>query len=703
MGAAEKMSAIHHLNGEVPDDAPMPADIPAEVGVPLDLGPPVKPSILIVDDKPKNLYALSQMLEGLGGDVVEAKSGADALRFLLRHDFAIILVDVQMPDLDGYELATLIRQRERSRDVPIIFITAFNKEDQDISRGYALGAVDYVFKPIDPVILRTKVSVFVELHRKTEAVRRQATLERRLQLENLRVRTEKIEAERALRQVEERQSLIIRSLPIAFYTADATSEFSGPRFLSESIADKVGFDAATFTEDVDLWTARIHPADRDRVLSQVRSIAERGNLSTEYRWRCADGSERVFLDQGVLLRDDAGLPLQVIGTCLDVTDRRHLEQQLLQSRKMEALGQLTSGIAHDFNNMLSVIIWNLDVVTKSLKGNGKLYDRAQMALTGALNCAEIIQQLMTFTRHQPHHPQTIDLFDLIHRLAKMLAPTLGEQIDLQLDLAEGLWPVLADAAQIKSALLNLAINARDAMPEGGTLVLQATNIHHGDPDLEPAPGDYVMVSVKDAGIGMAPEVVDRAFEPFFTTKAQGEGTGLGLSMVYACVKQSRGHVRIESEVGAGTIVRLYLPRAGESPATADGEFDEDTAETKPAGRTILVVEDNPDVREVTVARLEAYGYTVVPADCAAAALAILGRDDPIDLLFTDVVMPGGINGLDLAQRARQLRPGLKVIYTSGYDSSFHPEGDVAAEFLQKPYRDVDLIRTLRHAFNDTDL
>jgi PAS domain S-box-containing protein len=585
--------------------------------------------------------------------------------------------------------------------LPIIFITAFNREDQDISRGYALGAVDYVFKPIDPIILQAKVSVFVELYKKTEAIRQQAALERRLQMENLRVRTEKDETEKALRLVEERQSLVIRSLPIAFYTAEPNATFSGPRYLSESIAGTVGFEAKDFTEDVDLWTARIHPADRERVLTQIGSIADKGNLSIEYRWRCANGSERVFLDKAVLLRDDAGAPRQVIGTCLDVTDRRQLEQQLLQSQKMEALGQLTGGIAHDFNNMLSVIIWNLDVVTKSLKGSGKLYDRAQMALTGALNCAEIIQQLMTFTRQQPYNAEPVDLVELVPRMAKMLGPIIGEHIELQVNLPDGLWPVIADAAQIKSALLNLAINARDAMADGGTLTLEAANFHHDAEEMEPTPGDYVMLAVKDVGVGMPPEVADRAFEPFFTTKAQGAGTGLGLSMVYAFAKQSHGHVRIESKIGSGTTVILYLPRADEALEPEDGTVAEGPAATEEPTWTILVVEDNPDVRDVTVARLEAYGHRVMAADCAAAALDILTAGARIDILFTDVVMPGGINGLELGRRARELRPAIKIIYSSGYDSSFHPSADVDGVFLQKPYRDADLIRALRQVYGGT--
>jgi PAS domain S-box-containing protein len=663
----------------------------------VDVAMPAAASILVVDDKPQNLLAMTQMLEGIGEDIIRVTSGADALRCLLRRDVAIILLDVQMPDMDGYELATLIRRRERSRHTPIIFITAYGRDDEDVSRGYALGAVDYVFKPVDPMILKAKVSVFVELFKKTEAARVQATLERRLQLENLRVRTEIVEAERALRQSEERQSLIVRSLPIALYTADPRNRFAGPRFLSESIANTVGFAAASFVDDVDLWTSRIHPADLPRVLSQAAAAIESGTLAAEYRWRCADGAERIFLDQAVLVRDDDGVPRELLGTCLDVTYRRQLERQLSHSQKMEALGQLTGGIAHDFNNMLSVIIWNLDLMVRSLKGADKTYDRAQNALSAALNCAELVRQLLTFARHQPHQAKAIDLSEVVPRMVRLLGPVVGERVRLDIRLADRLWPILADPAQVESAILNLAINARDAMPDGGTLTIEGVNARQGD-ILGSTPGDYVMLAITDTGIGISQEILDRVFEPFFTTKEVGKGSGLGLSMVYGFAKQSDGHVKIESTVGVGTTVRLYLPRT-ELPLDVREATSAEDGLPDVGGRTILVVEDNAGVRGMTVARLAELGYRVLEADGVATALDILTATSPVDVLFTDVVMPGGMSGLDLARRARELRPTIKVVFASGYASTFPTTGDETGELLQKPYRDEDLNRALRRALS----
>jgi PAS domain S-box-containing protein len=653
-----------------------------------------KVNILVVDDKPQNLEALAQMLADLDENIVQASSGRAALRFLLRHEAAIVLLDVEMPDMDGYELVTLIRTRERTQHTPVIFITAYDREETEIARGYALGAVDYVFKPINPTILKAKVSVFVDLHKKTEAVRARAEHERQLELENLRVRAEKIEAERALREVEEKQAAILRSLPIALYTANLEGLFGGPRFLSESMASTVGYRPTAFVENAELWAERIHPADRTAVLAKVAAVVSSQTLSVEYRWRCADGSERLFLDQGILVRDDRGEPREIIGTCTDITYRRQLEQQLFQSQKMEAIGQLTGGIAHDFNNMLSVIIWNLDLMTRSLKSGGKDYDRARNALGAALNGAELIRQLLTFARQQPQRAQLIDLNELVPRMARLLGPVVGGEIQLEIRLPKDAWPIFVDRAQMESALLNLALNARDAMPDGGTLTIEVANVDLTNADLQPSPGSYVTLAVSDTGVGMPQEVIDRAFEPFFTTKGQGKGTGLGLSMVYGFIKQSNGHATIDSTLGKGTIVRLYLPRtvlSAEGDESASGEVLVVPAE-RPCH--ILVVEDNASVRSMTVARLEELGHHVRDADGASAALEVLNGRAQVDVLFTDVVMPGGVSGLELAARARELRPEIKVIFASGYSNSFHSTEGFVGELLQKPYRDEDLVRAI---------
>lgn len=653
--------------------------------------------ILIVDDKPQNLLVLADLLAPLGEEIIQAPSGKEALRVLLHRDVAILLLDVQMPDIDGYELADLIRKREKSRSTPIIFITAHDRDSEEISRGYALGAVDFVFKPIDPVILRAKVSVFVDLFKKTAAIRERAALERLLLSENLRVRTEKIEAEMALRKVEERQALIVRSLPIALYTAEFGADFSGPRFVSESIASQVGFESAQFIDDRDLWAARINPADLPEVRAALANIEVTGSASMEYRWRCAAGDERVFLDEAVLVRDENNQPKEIFGTCLDVTERRVLEAQLLQSQKMEAIGLLMGGIAHDFNNMLSVIIWNLDLLARDLKGSpGKNYERTQNALGGALNCTELIRQLLDFAREKPRRAEVVDLSELVPRLVRMLGSVMGETISVDVKLEPVLWRTFVDPAQIESALVNLAINGRDAMADkGGTLTIEARNIHRED---NPIDGDCVMLAVTDTGVGMEPSVVERVFEPFFTTKGPGRGTGLGLAMVYSFVKQSGGRAQIDSQPGIGTSVKLYLPRTDARLKGGEANAAEGAERIEP--RCILIVEDNDNVRKMAISRLEGLGHEVIEADTPAKALEILDNDARIELLFTDIVMPGGVNGFDLAHKAVERRPTLKVIFVSGYAPSLYVGEGLKQEFLQKPYSEEELVHALHAAFTE---
>ncbi len=654
-----------------------------------------KAPILIVDDKPQNLLVLADLLAPLNQEIIQAQSGKEALRVLLSREVAIILLDVQMPDIDGYELASLVRSREKSRATPIIFITAHDRDSEEITRGYSLGAVDYVFKPIEPVILRAKVGVFVELFRKTAHTREQAALERMLLSENLRVRSEKIEAEMALRQVEERQALIVRSLPIALYTAELGTHFTGPRFLSESIASQIGFEPSQFLDDRDLWASRINPGDLPQLRASLQSLLETGAASMEYRWRCADGSERVFLDEAVLVRDDDGKPKDIFGTCLDVTERRELEAQLMQSQKMEAIGLLMGGIAHDFNNMLSVIIWNLDLLTRDLKTvGGKNYERTQNALGGALNCTELIRQLLDFAREKPRRSEVVDLTETVPRLVRMLGSVMGETISIEVKLAPDLWRTFVDPAQIESALVNLAVNGRDAMADsGGKLTIEASNILSEE-------GDCVMLAVTDTGTGMEQSVADRAFEPFFTTKGPGHGTGLGLAMVYGFVKQSGGRVKIESALGRGTSVKLFLPR---TDARLRSETEVVVSLPPLSPRRILIVEDNENVRRMAISRLEALGHDIVETESPVKALEILDNDTGIELLFTDIVMPGGVNGFDLAHKAVERRPELKVIFVSGYAPSLYASDGLKQEFLQKPYSEEELLQALHAAFAEEEV
>jgi CheY-like chemotaxis protein/nitrogen-specific signal transduction histidine kinase len=657
----------------------------------------VTASILVVDDDIRNLYAFDAILGELGQNVVTARSGDEALLQLLDREFAVILMDVQMPGLDGYETAEMIRARERCRGVPIIFVTAYNKDDDHIFRGYESGAVDYIFKPVDPLVLRSKVAVFVELYRKTEEIRRQAAFERALLQENFRVRAEKLRSERALRRHERQYGVIIRSLPLVLYTT-AGSRFGECGFVSENVEAITGFPAPRFIGDADFWRERIHPEDRARAEAEFAALGERGTVSSAYRWLCADGSERCFIDHAVVAREGRGRGSEVYGTWLDVTDRRQLELQLNRAQRLEAIGRLTGGIAHDFNNMLSVVIGNLDRLYDGAQGQPKLERYTDLALKGAMRCADLTRRLLAFARRQPLEASLIQLDAFAADIADLLRRTLTDRVEL-VYRAEPDLAIVADPAQVEAALLNLVFNARDAMPEGGRIDIDlfAHEWSATDParPTECAPGRYVGMRIADTGMGMPPEVQARAFEPFFTTKGVGHGTGLGLSTTYGFVTQLGGGVVLESEPGSGTSVTLYFPAADEAAAPDDDAAP--AGEETPLHGVVLVVEDDDDVRAVAVACLGSLALDVLEAADGPAALAALESNREIDLLFTDLAMPG-MSGRELAAEARRRRPDLKVLYVSGFD-----EGELTAspgEVLRKPYRSQDLASRIREILSE---
>lgn len=382
-----------------------------------------------------------------------------------------------------------------------------------------------------------------------------------------------------------------------------------------------------------------------------------------------DGS--TFLASVVInaIHDPSGSLLGFAKITRDITEKTAVEDQLRQAQKMEAVGHLTGGVAHDFNNLLTVIMGNLDHLERILPP-AQLTDRLiSSALRGATRAAMLTQQLLAFSRRQPLLPEVLSVNKLVAGMSDLMRRTIGEAIFVETVLAGGLWPTLADSNQLENALINIAINARDAMPDGGMLTIETANTHLDDAyarmNAEVRPGQYVGIFLTDTGTGMAPETAAQAFEPFFTTKEIGQGTGLGLSQVYGFIKQSSGHVRIYSEVGEGTTVKLYLPRYRGAEDLTD-----ESAETRgvPRGRAevVLVVEDDPDVRDYTVEMVSDLGYTVLTAVDGASALRQLDSHREVALIFTDVVLSGGMNGRQLAEQALRRRPRLKVLYTTGY-------------------------------------
>ncbi|MBR0952723.1 PAS domain S-box protein [Bradyrhizobium canariense] len=504
---------------------------------------------------------------------------------------------------------------------------------------------------------------------------------------------EKQSREKLRREVEERQRIFETSQDLILVT-DGFGNFiqvspSVKTILGLSPDDMIGHSATEF----------IHPDDLQKTRDEMRA-ARRGAVkrSFEARYYHYDGHEVTLNWMGTWSE-----PVKrhfFIGR--DLTEKQAAEAQFRHVQKMDSIGQLTGGVAHDFNNVLTVITGTIGILADAVADRPELAAITKLIDDAAERGAQLTKHLLAFARKQPLQPREIDVNALVLEAAKLLHPTLGEQITIMPQLTEDAWPALIDPGQLSTAILNLALNARDAMPDGGTLVLETRNIFLDDgyasmnPDV--LAGNYVMIAVSDTGSGIPPELIDRVFDPFFTTKEVGKGTGLGLSMVFGFVKQSGGHIKIYSEEGHGTSVKIYLPR---SSGVQETEFEAlQNAPITGGNEKILIVEDDALVRQYVVTQIKSLGYAALEAANAAEALIIIDADQDIDLLFTDVIMPGNMNGRQLADEAARRRPDLKTLFTSGYTENaivHHGRLDSGVLLLAKPYRKSELAKMLRTA------
>lgn len=528
------------------------------------------------------------------------------------------------------------------------------------------------------------------------------------------------QAQEAARESENRFRSLAQALPNHVWTATA-----------EGILDWCNLPMLTYlgVDDIagrrDIIETMLHPDDSDRVWRMWAEAIDTGrSFQAEMRLRCAEGNFRWHISRAVAIANASGDIIRWVGTNTDIEDQKKTESRLetlastlenrveertaellktqevlRQSQKMEAIGNLAGGIAHDFNNLLQVITGNLQLLARDLTGNPVAEKRLESALSGASRGARLASQLLSFGRRQPLAPKVINLGRLVREMDHLIRRSLGEAIEIDTIVGGGLWNTLVDPSNVENALLNLAINARDAMDGRGRLTIELGNAflddHYARNAFDVEAGQYVMLAVSDTGSGMPPEVLARAFDPFFTTKPEGKGTGLGLSMVYGFVKQSGGHINIYSEVGSGTTVRIYLPRSME----AEDLLTEDIGgEVTGGSETVLVVEDDEAVREITVHILADLGYKVLKARDADSALAIIESGVAIDLLFTDVVMPGRLKSSELARKARERRPEIEVLFTSGYTENSIVHGgrlDPGVNLLSKPYARETLARKIR--------
>ncbi|MEX2618064.1 MAG: PAS domain-containing protein [Alphaproteobacteria bacterium] len=510
--------------------------------------------------------------------------------------------------------------------------------------------------------------------------------------------TERKQQEAVLRQFQERFQLISQATNDVIWDWNLTTD---EIWWNDSMADAFGYALSDLEPGSDSWTARIHPDDRERVLHSIHEVidGDKEYWGGEYRFIKSDGESATVVDHGFVIRNESGKAIRMVGSMRDITGRLEMEQQLREAQKLEAVGHLTGGVAHDFNNLLTVILGNAEMLAE-LAPDPQLRSMAEMTMSAAERGAQLTSRLLAFARRQPLDPKPTDLNQVAESARLLIRRTLPESIEFNFAPDPDLGITEIDSSELDTALLNLVINARDAMQGDGKLTVETANVvldkHYAERHPEVVPGEYVMIGVSDTGAGMDPETLRRAFEPFFTTKAVGMGSGLGLSMVFGFTKQSGGHIKIYSEPGEGTSVKLYFPRVRVGRQSGY----QPTVEAPPQGGTehILVAEDDDLVLTYLESQLLSLGYRVTTAMSGPEALNALQTRGDFDLLLTDVIMPGGMNGRELADRARAANPSLKVLFTSGYtENAIVHQGrlDPGVELLSKPYTRMELATKVR--------
>ena len=647
-----------------------------------DAAEPPDKRVLVVDDDIDFANSLASLLELEGYRAETAYDAPTARRAAGRSEVDVALIDIRLGEASGLDL--IGEFQERHPDITSIMITAFASVDTVIG-ALQRGAYDYLCKPFyTEDLLATLERCFERISLRQEHEKARQQLHRRnAQLEAVNRRLREI--------IDNSPSLIaMRNLDGRFLTVN--KRFEEWHGLSRERAEGKASHELFAPE-----LANIYAITGEDKLRQGQAVEE------EVQTSFPDGRTHTVLLTNFPVLDPTGQLMGVgtIGT--DITDRRDAEDELRQAQKMEALGQLTGGIAHDFNNLLAVISGNLSLLRDESFVSDDKRELIEDALASARSGAALTDRLLAFGRRQTLHPQVIDTKELMTGLLRILERTLGETIDIRRSLPDDLWPIEIDKGQFETALLNLALNARDAMPDGGRLGVDTSNISLDRrialSDGHVPPGDYVKMTVSDTGVGMTSDVVERAVQPFFTTKDAKHGSGLGLSMVYGFAKQSGGYFELSSSPGEGTSATLYLPR---TQSTVDGARTASKRREKPApkGERILLVEDDSRVRRMAKRILLALGYNVLEAEDGQTALALLRATPDIDLLFTDIVLPRELNGFELADAARQVCPGLQILYTSGYaEDPLLPGRDSVdpIRLVKKPFQKEDLAREVAHA------
>ncbi len=650
--------------------------------------------VLIVDDERHNRELLEVLLAAEGYRLSSATSGEHAITMLASDPPDLILLDVMMTGMDGYQTTAAIKGNQATRHIPIILITALDDRQARLL-GLNAGAEDFLSKPIDRFELCARAKNLLRLKAHGDHYGRYSeVLEHEVSLRT----ADLVERAAALSRNEERTTFALGAAQMGVWELDlATSRVTW----SETMAEVFGIEAERVPADAAAFFALIHPADRAVIEQSITTAAGDGANEVEFRAQTQDGSIRWVAIRARMIRDAQQRPVRLLGMATNINARKSLEAQLRQAQKMEAVGQLAGGLAHDFNNILTAVLGYSEFVIETLEPHDERRADMEEVVKAGKRAAALTRQLLAFCRKQILQPTAVDLNALVTGIRPMLSRIIGEHVDLVAALAPDLGVVRADHGQLEQVLVNLVVNARDAMPAGGRLTVETANVVLDQSFMKEVviqPGRYVMLAVTDSGTGMSEQTKLRLFEPFFTTKEQGKGTGLGLATVYGIVKQSGGYVWVYSEPGKGSAFKVYLPLADPGVAV---EAQAATPSAPVLGtETVLLVEDDDAVRALMATMLQRTGYLVLEAASPALAEAILlEHSASIDLLVADVIMPGG-TGPSLYQRLSALHPELKALFVSGYtnDTVVH-QGQLMPgyDFLQKPFTADTLNSRVRQA------
>lgn len=655
---------------------------------------------LIVDDIDDNLYFLRVLLTSSGFEVEAAHNGAEALALAGKVKPDLIITDLLMPVMDGFTLCQTCRTTPALSDIPIVVYTATYTDPEDEDLALNQGADLFLIKPMEPELLINTINDLMRRHAAGLQSRRplldpEEGLTRQYNSVLIHKLEDKLEE---LGTSQNRLKAILEGMSQGLITISSKGVIGA---VNKRLEEMFGYDRAELIgQQVEMLVPKSIAALIEHNLCQhsARPSVVAVRLGMDLAGRRKDGTE--FPIEAGLSYVDIGDGIETIGIISDVTERRRLEERLNQAQRLEAIGRLSGGIAHDFNNLLTVIIGQSSALLEDSQNESVLRAGLESINHAAERAAMLTTQLLAFSRRQVLQPKIMNLNTEVANLDKMLRRLIGEDIRISTSMAPDLWMIKADPGQIGQVIMNLTLNARDAMPDGGVLTVETQNIELNESsspeNCGAAPGSYVMLRVADTGLGMEQETMARIFDPFFTTKEQGKGTGLGLSTVHGIVTQSGGHICVDSEKERGSSFRIYLPRTIEFPKPPDA------AEPEPISlrgcETILLVEDEPMVRKMMHTILKGQGYSVLTAgDFAEARSACIDHPGNIHLLLTDMVIPGG-TGRTLSELIQQMRPGTRILYMSGYtESSILPHGvlGTGVNFLQKPFAPSQLAKKVR--------